>query len=483
MNLKKLNYNNTIIYFLLIIIAFAARFYLIDDRNSWHDEWHSIYVADPNISNEKTFLRYYGDKGDTFLTEFYPPLYLYILKLFFKLFGYIDDNGRYLSLIFGVLSVPLAMKLASMLKKGNIYISVGLLISFNLFLTWQSIEIRAHSIFIAFSLLNIILFYKILDNKNLILLFLYFISSLFLLSLWPITGAIFFGKTIYLIKDFVIKKDKNLIIFLLFILIFVSYIFTNSDYLIFNIGRDNHYTQLNSSFFYSYYFRSFFGSIYLGGIFLIIFAYLLIKNTKNLIFQNKREDLLILIILSSYFLTLLYSLLRAPIMSPKYVIFIIPLIVIWISIKIPYEKNKTFNFLLIFITIVYFTLNISNSPIKRPPTKFLLNQIQIKNIKLIVTPETDVFNNYLKTKKIVVNNEIKIIKKVNVLPDHLDQFWFVCLNNARFAIGDKGLLSNNLPPQEKCLKYKQDKAFLEILPPISNIQDYYIRRFKKNDHN
>ena len=51
MNLKKLNYNNTIIYFLLIIIAFAARFYLIDDRNSWHDEWHSIYVADPNISN------------------------------------------------------------------------------------------------------------------------------------------------------------------------------------------------------------------------------------------------------------------------------------------------------------------------------------------------------------------------------------------------------------------------------------------------
>ena len=174
---KKSKYLNITIYIFLILIAFLSRYYLFEDRNSWHDEWHSIYVSDPNISNEETFLRYYGDKGDYILSEYYPSLYLFILKYFFKLFGYVDDNGRLLSLIFGVLTIPIAMYLTNALKKGVDYIFVGLLISFNLFLTWQSIEIRAHSILAAVSLINIILFYKILEKKKIfyiLILFLYF---------------------------------------------------------------------------------------------------------------------------------------------------------------------------------------------------------------------------------------------------------------------------------------------------------------------
>ena len=90
-----------------------------------------------------------GNKGDSFLTEFYPPLYLFILK-FFKVFGYIDDYGRVLSLIFGVITIPLSMLLTEYLDKGKKFIITGIIVSFNLFLIWQSIEIRAHSILVAF---------------------------------------------------------------------------------------------------------------------------------------------------------------------------------------------------------------------------------------------------------------------------------------------------------------------------------------------
>ena len=76
MNLKKFVNNKLFVYFIFILVAFLTRYYLFEDRNSWHDEWHSIYVADPNISNNETMLRYYGDKGNAFLTEFYPPLNL-----------------------------------------------------------------------------------------------------------------------------------------------------------------------------------------------------------------------------------------------------------------------------------------------------------------------------------------------------------------------------------------------------------------------
>ena len=102
--------------------AFLTRYFLLEDRNSWHDEWHSIYVSDPSISNDETLLRYYGDKGDYILPEYYPSLYLFILKYFFQLFGYVDDNGRILSLIFGVLTIPIAMFLTSTMKKGVDYI-------------------------------------------------------------------------------------------------------------------------------------------------------------------------------------------------------------------------------------------------------------------------------------------------------------------------------------------------------------------------
>tara|TARA_Y100000591_G_scaffold325966_1_gene347758 strand:- start:734 stop:2206 length:1473 start_codon:yes stop_codon:yes gene_type:complete len=476
---KKSKYLNITIYIFLILIAFLSRYYLFEDRNSWHDEWHSIYVSDPNISNEETFLRYYGDKGDYILSEYYPSLYLFILKYFFKLFGYVDDNGRLLSLIFGVLTIPIAMYLTNALKKGVDYIFVGLLISFNLFLTWQSIEIRAHSILAAVSLINIILFYKILEKKKFFIYLSYFFTSIFLLSLWPLAGSIFFGKTIYLIKDYMINKKKNIIIFLLFCLILIFYVLLNIDYLKYNLARDSHYTVLYDSFFYNYHFRSFFGSKILGGIFLIIFSVFLIKNLKNLFLKHRKEDLLVYIILSSYFLPLMYTLFRASIMSPKYVIFIIPLILIWILINI---ESKNFQFIkicLVLISMIFFIFNINNSPIDRPPTKEVLKKLSDHEVNLILTNEADVFNNYLKTKKIIIENEIKILKINDTIPNNFEKYWFLCLNNVLHVIGDAGLLSNNPKVDDKCLDAGPKTQFHEIFPRISNIQDFYIRRFEK----
>lgn len=469
--------NIVLIYFFITLIALLSRLYLFEDRNSWHDEWHSIYVSDPTISNNETLERYYGDKGDSFLTEFYPPLYLYILKYFFNFFGYVDDNGRILSVIFGIITIPLSMYLTKILDKNNSYITVGLLICFNLFLTWQSIEIRAHSILVAFSILSIILFYKLLSSNSLINKVNYTIISVFLLSLWPITGAIFFGKTIFILKEYIHFKKKNIQILIIFTLIFLAYIFLNIDYLKFNLSRDFHYTSLYKSFFYNFHFRTFFGSKILGGIFLVIFSLTIIKNFRKIIFDNKKENLILYIIFSSYFLTLTYTYFRASIMSPKYVIFIVPLIIIWISINWPMKFNLKKNFLLIFFSSILFFYSIENYPIDRPPTKQILELAKRDKVKLIVSPESDVFINYLKTKKIVVENEIKIIKIENEISNKYNQFWFVCLNNVLHFIGEIGLLSNNPKPESKCTDYQPKDNFIEKFPPKVDYQDYYIRKF------
>jgi 4-amino-4-deoxy-L-arabinose transferase-like glycosyltransferase len=466
-----------LIYTVVTVIALTIRFYTMNGKESWHDEWHSIYVSDPNIELNQTMDRYWGNKGDTFLTEYYPPLYLILLKFFFKLFGYTDEMGRVFSLIFGILSIPLSLYIFENITKNNkINYYFGLALAFNLFLIWQSLEIRAHSLSMFLSLLSVALFLKILKKNNKIIYLFYFLISLLNLSIWPITLTIYFGKIIFLLKKFIFekkeKKIKMIILNIFFIIIF--YIILNYNYLFYNINRTEHYTLLKNSFFINYHFRSFFGSIALGGVLLIIFTYFILKNKKEIIFNNSNSNLIIYIIISTYALTLLYSIFRAPIMSPKYVMFILPLIIIWIFTNIPNEKNKKLlNIILTLLIIVVGIFNLKNFPIKSPPTTNVLEIIIKNNGKHFFTSENDVFNNYIKTKKIFIKNQLILIenkKQINEL--NIREIWFICLNNPSFAVGD-----NNFPDEKKCTQNNIPTNYK--LNQFIHIKDFVIKSYIK----
>jgi len=374
----------------------------------------------------------------------------------------------------GTLTVPLAIYLLNIFLDIKKTFFLGLLITFNLFLIWQSLEIRAHSVLVFTSIINIILFYKLLNNKNYFNIIIYGIFSIFLLSLWPISGTIFFGKTIYIIKRLIINKVFEKKIFLLFAFILFSYIILNIDYLELNLAREFHYTSLYSSFFYNYHFRTFFGSPILGGFYLVIFSLLLIKNFKKIVFLNEKENLIIYIILSSYLLTLAYTLLRASIMSPKYVIFILPLIVIWICIELEkFYKNKIIKIFLGFLTILFCVLEINNSPIKRPPTNEALEIIKNDNSRYLTTVENAVFNNYLSTKKIFIEENFVLLDKNAIFPKHIKSFWFICLNNARFAAGE----NNNLEDQKKCKNFSPNNNNFKKIKEIK-INDFILKKFE-----
>ena len=63
-----------------------------------------LYTVDPNILNKFTWQRFYGDRGDGFLPEYYPPLNAFLLKYFLGITGYLTENARIYSLIFGISS-------------------------------------------------------------------------------------------------------------------------------------------------------------------------------------------------------------------------------------------------------------------------------------------------------------------------------------------------------------------------------------------
>ena len=476
LNLDKLNKNY---FYIAVIILFGItlRYLYFIDVDAWFDEWNVLYTVDPNINNEDTWKRYYGDRGDYYvLPEYYPPIFAFLLKKFLSIFGYTVENSRLFPLIFSSGSLFLSFYLSKIFLNLKYSLISTSLLSLNLFLIWQSSEIRPHSFVVFFSLLSIIYFLKILSKKipnNKIHTAIYISSSIILLSTWPFALTIFFGKIVFLFHKFLINKKINFILCLYIMIILISYLVINNEYLLYHLAREEHYTKLYQSFFYSYHFRSFFGSVFLGGIFLITFVLMIVLNLKKIILKSEDENLLLFIILFSYFLTIIYSIISAPVISPKYIIFILPLIVIWSIIKIKNYKSKFENYyliFLIFITLSNCMVNFKNITIDRPPTREALKIISESKTKNILSPDGTVFINFVKINQIFIENNLLIYDSRK--DDFIKQnFWFLCLNNPRFAAGE-----NNFPDEKKCMYFDNTDKFL--LKNEIKMEDFILKEYK-----
>jgi 4-amino-4-deoxy-L-arabinose transferase-like glycosyltransferase len=474
--------NYRIILCIIIIFGFALRYLYFINLDSWFDEWNMLYTVDPNINNNETWKRYYGDRGGgNFLPEYYPPINAFLLKYFLKFTNYFTENARLYSLIFGVLTLPISYLLSKQITEKKNAIICTLIISMNIFLIHQSSEIRPHSLVVFASLISIILFIKILDTKlvNIFTITSYIIVSIFLLSSWPFTLTIFFAKVTYILIN--LKKIGKLLkkIFLIFSIILISYLILNFEYLTYMTSKKEHYTKLFYGFFYSYYFRSFFGSIGLGAVFLIsfsffTFSYFIKIKKKNLL---KYDFLILLIILSSYSLCIIYSVLRADVISPKYFIFILPLIIIWIISNHNNVKDKIFKYFLFFIILGNFfnlIVNFNNTPIERPELNKALKIIYSSKVLDILTNEDHVVTNAIKTNYKIYLYNINFVNISEIKNNNI--FWFLCINNPRFAVG------NEIKPiEKKCTIFDNNKNFNEISKV--EVKDLILKKYIKIDNN
>ena len=124
------------------------------------------------------------------------------------------------------------------------------------------------------------------------------------------------------------------------------------------------------------------------------------KNHFNFSGKIKVGEMFIIIILSIYVLIITYSILRAPVMAAKYIPFLVPILLIWLSYKIYISQVKIIYYLVILFSVLNLTFYWNDIQIDRPPIKKLLKQIEISNNNKIFTTETQVFNHYLNNYKL-----------------------------------------------------------------------------------
>jgi hypothetical protein len=438
MSLSKIN----IIFFsiLFILIGVYLRTYQLNFESYWLDEMISYWVADPNISFTDTLIR-------RNLVEKSPVLFDLILKEYLKIFNYEPEVGRNLPLIFGSLSILLLGILSRQISKNNSFLLILFLASTNVYLINYSQEVRPYSLVFFFSIISLIFYYKIISEnltifKKIIFFNFFIIFSVLLLSSHPFTFIILFSQIINSIYFFLFFKKKNYLFFLSIPFILSIYLLFNLNYLITQLSLNEFFlSHENWKFYYNYYFSRFFGSKIMGLIYLSTLIYLIMKFRKKIFFTPNNYLLLIFMLIFSYIIPLTYGYLKTPILTDRYIIFVlIPILILICSLNflITNKKIKIFIFIFIFVpTIINNYMEIKYRKTNKPEFKKLLNHLkknEVKNLAVNVNINSDkkgsevlriLVENYIQTLKEFKNEDFKIFNLDDIKRSQ-KMIWVIC---------------------------------------------------------
>jgi mannosyltransferase len=139
----------------IIILAFALRIYRLDHQSIWYDEGVSIYFSSHSLKDLVV-----GVSADN-----HPPLHFLALHFWLKLAGQSEFAIRFLSLICGVLSVPLLFKLGRELFNQRVGSLAAFLLSISPFHVWFSQEARMYTMAALLGLGSVYIFVLLLKER------------------------------------------------------------------------------------------------------------------------------------------------------------------------------------------------------------------------------------------------------------------------------------------------------------------------------
>jgi mannosyltransferase len=133
-----------IVLLFISLVAFLLRVFHLEHQSLWYDEAFSVYLARMNL----------GTITARTAADIQPPLYYYLLHSWMPLAGDTEFAVRFLSLFFGVLTVPLIFVTARRLFNPAAAIFSALLALFSPLYLWYSQETRMYSLITFLGLLS-----------------------------------------------------------------------------------------------------------------------------------------------------------------------------------------------------------------------------------------------------------------------------------------------------------------------------------------
>ena len=171
----------------------------------------------------------------------------------------------------------------------------------------------------------------------------------------------------------------------------------------------------------------------MGLIYLSTLIFLIIRFKNKILFTSNNYLPLIFILFFSYTIPLFYGLIKVPVLTDRYIIFVlIPIIILISALIFEIDNRKLKIFLLIIIlipTIINNYIEIQFRKNTKPEFTKLLSNLEkheIKNLTLLAPTLIDeVIENYILSTKEFKNSNFKILN-IDDIPSDIKKLWVIC---------------------------------------------------------
>lgn len=346
----------------ILVVGFLLRIYKLDFQSPWGDELFTMI----NSSSKKSFL----DIFDILKSDVHPPLYYYIVHIFYMIFGDSSFIARLISVIFGISGLIVVYYLSKELFNKRVGLLSIALLTINHFHIYYSQEARMYTMLFFSTALSFLYLIRFIKKPTYKTAFLYGLFSCFMIythffALFTLISQYlillyFLVRPCYLIKQnefFKLSLFSGIISLILYIPALIIF-FTASK-------RESFWIPVPEKDVYTVMFKEFFGfseiAIYIIVLALLWFFIKLFSRKEEKIYYinpaTEKQTFAFFILFSWIIITLfipyILSYINLPIIISRYFINILPALIILIASGFIYMKNTLVRSFLIITFLIY----------------------------------------------------------------------------------------------------------------------------------
>lgn len=383
---------NIFIILFLVIIGFCLRFLYIDSA-LWYDEACSWATSTDKLGIMHNLLN---------VDLQHTPLYFVLLKIWMKLFDQSEVAMRSLSLIFGVLAIPLAYIVSKKISKNAVIPAFVCAVS--PLLTLFSVEIRMYSLvtFLVLLSINYLIDFEIKPNKKSLLK----LIGINILIPYTFVGGILYNLSLFICYSIYLFKNRKVLFKKYLCFELIEWIFLIPYFILIS-----YYAKMRSVFVISHegvlkfehivdVIRNFYGATIEPNIYwvsngnyninllftllvIIPCIYFISGFIKSLKSEDKFIQTISLIVLTNFVLAILFAALQINIFTVRYILYVLPISII-ISVIGLNNKLSVKHFKIFFILYIVCSglFSIQNSNIMKNNKEFALKSTAIECDKI-----------------------------------------------------------------------------------------------------
>ncbi|MGA7075219.1 MAG: glycosyltransferase family 39 protein, partial [Halobacteriota archaeon] len=185
--------------FAIILIGLFLRLYQVGTQSIWLDEAFSIMLSKMSLSQIVQ-----AAVGDT-----HPPLYYFILHYWVALFGTSAVAVRLLSVLFGVLAIPMIYLVGRQLFNKEVGLIATLILALSSFNIWYSQDARMYSLMVLLALLSMYFFLRFLQRDSLALSAGYVLSTVLLVYTHSYSWFVVVAQNICVLSLMLLPRNRT----------------------------------------------------------------------------------------------------------------------------------------------------------------------------------------------------------------------------------------------------------------------------------